>query len=66
MPRARPPAAAGPARAPSAPPHFVFCKVTRMVQKHEAELKAAHAAKIEEQMLSKDALSQAQAEFEKY
>jgi hypothetical protein len=37
-----------------------------MVQKHEAELKAAHAAKIEEQMLSKDALSQAQAEFEKY
>ena len=40
--------------------------VTRFVQKHETAVKAAEAAVIEESMLSKAALSQAQAEFEKY
>jgi hypothetical protein len=40
--------------------------LTRIVQKHEASAKAAEAAIIEESMLSKENLSQAQAEFEKY
>ena len=51
---------------PSVPPHFVGCKLTRIVQKYEASVKAADAVKIEEAMLSKDAMSQAQAEFDKY
>ena len=45
---------------------FVDCELTRIVQKHEASAKAAEAAIIEESMLSKENLSQAQAEFEKY
>ena len=45
---------------------FVNCELTGIVQKHEAAAKAAEAAIIEESMLSKENLSQAQAEFEKY
>jgi hypothetical protein len=65
MPRARAFAAAG-----AAPPLRVqalrHCNLTCTVQKHEAAVKAAEAATIEESMISKDALSQAQAEFERY
>lgn len=39
--------------------------VRQQLQKHETAVKAAEAAVIEESMLSKDALSQAQAEFDK-
>jgi hypothetical protein len=45
---------------------FVNCELTGIVQKHEAAAKAAEAAIIEESMLSKENLSQAQADFEKY
>jgi hypothetical protein len=50
----------------TAPQTLLLFDVTRFVQKHETAVKAAEAAVIEESMLSKDALSQAQAEFEKY
>jgi hypothetical protein len=43
-----------------------YCELTRIFQKHEAAVKAAEAAIIEESMLSKEALAKAEAEFEKY
>jgi hypothetical protein len=64
VPRARPSAAASVCR--SLRQTLLLFDVTRFVQKHETAVKAAEAAVIEESMLSKDALSQAQAEFEKY
>jgi hypothetical protein len=39
--------------------------LTRTFQKHEAAVRAAEAAVAEESMLSKEALSKAQADFEK-
>ncbi len=44
---------------------IVGCELTRISQKHEAAVKAAEAAIIEESMLSKEALAKAQADFEK-